>query len=335
MGRASFALAFVGIVACADSASQPTALHVFPTPFSPDEAPGTADTLLAPLPTHVKLDPRKVALGKRLYFDKRLSGDGKVACNDCHDLGKGGANGLPRSKLPGRGPVPVNVPTIFNAAYNFRFAWSGRFADLGEQLDAAMTLPPAMASSWDGAVERLAKDPSYVREFADVYPEGLTDESLREAVGIYSLSLSTPNSRFDRHLRGELELTPAEQNGYEMFRDYGCVSCHQGINVGGNMHQRFGVMQDYFAGRDDLTPADNGLFVETGREEDRFVFRVPSLRNVALTAPYFHDGSADTLEDAIRTMSLYQLGRQLSRDQIFDIAAFLRTLTGELEGKPL
>jgi cytochrome c peroxidase len=168
-----------------------------------------------------------------------------------------------------------------------------------------------------------------------LYSDGLTPFSLREVVALYSLSLITPNSRFDQYLRGELALSSDEQQGYDLFRDYGCISCHQGINVGGNLLQKLGVMRDYFAGRSDLTPADQGLFAKTGREEDRAVFRVPSLRNVALTAPYFHDGSRATLEDAVTTMASYQLGRELSAEQAGQIAAFLRTLTGELEGRPL
>jgi cytochrome c peroxidase len=136
-------------------------------------------------------------------------------------------------------------------------------------------------------------------------------------------------------LRGELALSAVEQRGYELFREYGCMSCHQGINLGGNMFQRFGVMRDYFADRGALTLADLGLFGATGREEDRFVFRVPSLRNVALTAPYFHDGSSATLEHAVVTMAKYQLDRDLDGEQTDEIAAFLRTLTGELGGKPL
>jgi cytochrome c peroxidase len=198
-----------------------------------------------------------------------------------------------------------------------------------------MEASAAMAGTWDEATLRLIDDAAIRDAFDRLYSDGLTPFSLREVVALYSLSLITPNSRFDRYLRGELALSSDEQQGYDLFRDYGCISCHQGINVGGNMLQKFGVMRDYFAGRSDLTPADQGLFAKTGREEDRYVFRVPSLRNVALTAPYFHDGSRATLEDAVTTMASYQLGRELSAEQAGQIAAFLRTLTGELEGRPL
>jgi cytochrome c peroxidase len=250
-------------------------------------------------------------------------------------LDRGGANGAPRSDLPGRGPVAVNVPSIFNMAFEFRFGWSGRFEDIGEQLDAAMALPAAMAGDWSRAAAVIARDPSIASAFAELYPDGTTGRNLRDALAIYSLSLITPNSRFDRYLRGELALSTDEQRGYELFREYGCASCHQGINIGGNMLQRFGVMRSYFDERGDVTPADMGLFVASKREEDRYVFRVPSLRNVALTAPYFHDGSASSLEQAATVMARYQLGRDLNEAQANDIAAFLRTLTGELNGVPL
>ena len=319
---------------CQGDAAANTAMETFPTPFSTEAVPSNGDSVLAPLPARIALDERKVVLGKRLFVDPRLSGDGKVACADCHARDHGGANGHRFSDLPGRKPVAVNVPSIFNAAFNFRFGWNGKFEDVGQQLDAAMQNPAAMGNTWVKAAAALAGDGDCVEAFARSYPEGLTALSLREALAIYSLSLVTPDSRFDRHLRGEMALAPQEQHGYDLFREYGCVSCHQGINVGGNLLQRFGVMADYFAGRN-LTSADSGLYAVSGRDEDRFVFRVPSLRNVALTAPYFHDGSADTLEEAATTMARYQLGRALSDEQANQIAAFLRTLTGELDGKPL
>jgi cytochrome c peroxidase len=147
--------------------------------------------------------------------------------------------------------------------------------------------------------------------------------------------LITPNAPFDRFLRGQGQLSAQQHRGYETFRDYGCISCHQGKNVGGNMYQRFGIMRDYFADRGEVVAVDFGRYSQTQLEDDRFVFRVPSLRNVALTAPYFHDGSADTLEEAVTTMARYQLGRALAAEQADDIAAFLGTLTGEYRGRPL
>lgn len=329
-------LLFLMCVACAtESESSASPATTFATPFSTQEAPATGDRALAPLPQSLALDARKVALGSRLFRDVRLSGDDHLACIDCHAFDRGGANGHARSNFPGRRPVAVNIPSLFNSAFSFRFGWAGNLEDIGQQLDAAMDSRAAMAGTWDDASVQLARDARLRQEFERLYPDGLTPLNLRELLAIYSLSLITPNSRFDRSLRGELALHPDEQSGYELFRDYGCVSCHQGINVGGNMLQRFGVMRDYFEGRADLTPADLGLFAKTGREEDRYVFRVPSLRNVALTAPYFHDGSKNSLEEAVTTMASLQLGRELSAEQTGQIAAFLRTLTGELHGRPL
>ncbi len=325
----------IGVLGCTDRVEESSAVRVFPTPFSTAEAPASEGSPIAPLPTRVDLDARKVALGRRLYFDKRLSGDGLCSCDDCHDPKRGGSNGMEKSKLPNRAPVGVNVPTVFNAAFNFRFAWSGRFKDISEQIDTAMALPTAMNSSWPAAAEVFKRDATYAKAFAEVYPEGLTDLTMREAVSIYTLSLVTPNARFDQYLRGEVQLSDDEAHGWEMFREYGCVSCHQGINVGGNMFQKLGIVRDYFADRGGPREVDNGLFNATRVEADRFVFRVPSLRNVALTAPYFHDGSVATLEAAVTTMAKYQLGRELPEPDVQAIVSFLRTLTGQLEGKPL
>jgi cytochrome c peroxidase len=307
----------------------------FPTPFSAEAAPLSAGQALAPLPEKLDLDRRKVLLGKRMFFDRRLSGDSKVACADCHDLKQGGAAGQAFSRLPDRKPVAVNVPTIFNLAFDFRFGWAGGYEDIGAQIDFAIKAPAVMNSSFEAARARLSEDDAERERFRQVYADGLSAANLREALAIYCLSLITPNARFDRYLRGELSLADEERRGYELFREYGCISCHQGINIGGNMLQRFGLMADYFADRAEQKGADLGLFQFTGRADDRHVFRVPSLRNVALTAPYFHDASAETLEEAATVMARYQLGRSLSGEQAQALAAFLRTLTGELEGKPL
>jgi cytochrome c peroxidase len=323
------------LAACDARISEPARAQVLRSPFSPAAAPADGERALAPLPQSVALDSAKVALGKRLWSDPRLSGDGRVACSHCHVFARGGADGIGHVQLPGRTHVPVNVPSVFNAAFDFRFGWSGRFADIGAILDVAIESPAVMASSWHMAADTLLRDASLLQAFSALYADALAPNNLREVLALYVLSLITPNARFDRHLRGELALSADEEAGYALFRDYGCISCHQGINVGGNLLARFGVVADYFAQRGDPTPADQGLFSATQREEDRFVFRVPSLRNVALTAPYFHDASAATLDDAIRTMARFQLGRSLSAQQTDQIAAFLRTLSGELDGVAL
>ncbi|MGL5806493.1 MAG: cytochrome-c peroxidase, partial [Xenococcaceae cyanobacterium] len=228
----------------------------------------------------------------------------------------------------------INTPTIFNALFNFRLNWDGEFENLTNHLNALMTNPTVMGVEWEALIEKLGRVPEYVRAFGKLYADGLTQANIKDALVVYEKSLYTPNSRFDRFLRGDkTALTKTEQEGYKLFKSYGCVSCHQGINVGGNMFQRFGVMGDYFLDRGKITPADWGRFNVTKNEEDRYVFRVPSLRNVELTAPYFHDGSAETLEKAIAIMTRYQLGRPLLREQIDLIAQFLRTLNGEYQQK--
>jgi cytochrome c peroxidase len=177
---------------------------------------------------------------------------------------------------------------------------------------------------------------SFLNTFERIYSDGLTQFNIKDAIIAYELSLTTPNARFDRFLRGDKKaLTASEKEGYQLFKGYGCISCHQGMNVGGNLFQPFGIIGNYFTDRGKVTHADLGRFNVTQDEADRHVFRVPSLRNVALTPPYFHDGSAQTLEKAIAVMVKYQLGRPLEQEQIERIAQFLRTLTGEYRGKQL
>lgn len=282
-----------------------------------------------PLPRDAPVDEARAALGERLFADPRLSHDGTVACTSCHDLGNGGDAGNARTHLAGRDEGPINVPTVFNLRYQFRWSWTGRFTSMADQVDAAMRAPHAMATESADAIELVR--PFYAADFDRAFPgEGLSLDTFHAAMTEYLLSLDTPNAPFDRFLRGDEEALDADARaGWERFQSYGCVSCHQGINVGGNMFQRFGVMDDYFATPREALPSDQGRCAITHDPSDCHVFRVPSLRNVALTAPYFHDGSAPTLEDAIDVMGHYQLGRELTAEEVRQLAAFLRTLTGE------
>jgi len=178
--------------------------------------------------------------------------------------------------------------------------------------------------------------PQYVASFNAIFSDGIQIRNIKSVIAEFERSLITPNSRFDKFLRGDdSALSAKEKEGYRKFKSYGCASCHQGVNAGGNMFETLGAMADYFAARGNVTKADYGRFNVTGNEEDRFVFKVPSLRNVALTAPYLHDGSAKRLEDAVDVMGKYQLGQALSSEDIDEIVSFLRTLTGEFEGKAL
>jgi cytochrome c peroxidase len=292
-----------------------------------------ANEPIQPLPAAPALDRRKLALGERLFHDPRLSGDQSVSCASCHDLTKGGADGRPRSTRPGNIPTPVNTPTIFNAALNFRVFWDGRAGSLEEHIRGRMD---DTATDWQVVMQRLRKDSAYVTTFATLYPDGLTVPAVQDALLTFERSLITPNGRFDRYLRGDPNaITADEKEGYRLFKAYGCSACHQGVNAGGNMYQKVGVMGDYFDKRADLTPADLGRFNVTGLERDRHMFRVPGLRNVAVTAPYLHDGRIKTLEDAVKGMSKFMLGRPIEAEDIKLIVQFLQTLNGEYNGRPL
>ncbi len=271
-----------------------------------------------------------VELGGRLFHEPALSGDGTVSCRSCHDLENGGAGNRRFSAGIGGKEGAINAPTVYNAAFNFVQFWDGRAATLEEQVGGPVTDAREMGGSWDVALRRLREDASYRELFARVFPDGVTEANVRSAIAAFERTLTTPNSRFDRWLAGDRNaLTPEEHSGYERFKSAGCIACHQGRNVGGNMFQRFGVMGDYFADRGNVTSADYGRYNVTKQESDRYFFRVPSLRNVALTAPYFHDGSAETLEQAVKIMAKYQLGRPLPEEDVANIVSFLKTLTGD------
>ncbi len=323
------------VTACTNAEPSRT-LEPEPAPVATLEHIATSEDPIDPIPLTVDLDPRKVALGARLFRDPVLSPGGDVACVTCHDFALGGADRRTRSDLPGHAPAVINTPTVFNAALNYRYHWNGKFEDLEAQLDAPITSPRVLATTFDDVVARLAKAPQYPELFAAIYPRGLEVASFRDAMVTYERSLVTPSARFDVYLRGDkTALTDDERAGYSLFKSHGCISCHQGVNIGGNLFEKFGALRDYFKDRGHVEEADYGRYNVTKLERDRYVFRVASLRNVAMTPPYFHDGSAKTLEDAVRVMGKYQLGRNLSGEQVRLLVAFLKTLTGELEGKPL
>lgn len=289
------------------------------------------DEPVSPLPFAVTTAaPERIALGERLFHETRLSRDGTVSCASCHALGLGGTDRRPVSVGVGGASGQLNTPTIFNVALNFVQFWDGRAASLEAQVAGPLHNPVEMASSWAQAIAALSEAPEYREAFARAYPEGITEGSITDALATFERSLITPNAPFDRYLRGDHgAIDDDARDGYAHFKAYGCASCHQGVGIGGNMFQRFGVMGDYFADRGSVTAADLGRYNVTGRDGDRHVFKVPSLRNVALTAPYFHDGSAETLEEAVEIMARYQLGRAVTAEDRRLIVAFLRTLTGE------
>lgn len=293
------------------------------------------DEPIKPIPAPSKQDPARVALGRKLFYEVRLSGNDKVSCASCHELSKGGVDRLDRSKGFSGRSTTVNAPTVFNAALNFRQFWDGRVDSLEAQIDVVIQNPVEMGATWAGIITKLSQDPQYQRAFAIAYRDGVTKANIQNALASFERTLLTPNSRFDRYLRGEATaISDVEKKGYAKFKQYGCIACHQGVNVGGNMFQKFGVMGDYFAKRGGVTDADLGRYLITRNPDDKHVFKVPSLRNVALTAPYFHDAGAKTLEEAVDIMFRYQLGRVVADEDKQAIVTFLNTLTGEWVDRP-
>jgi cytochrome c peroxidase len=291
---------------------------------------------IVPLPLHVPEDPAKVALGERLFHDVRLSGQNTMSCATCHRLGQGGDDGLPQAMAATGTRLLRNTPTIFNVAFNAACNWDGGVRTLEAHAERVLLSPALMHTTWPELLAKLHKIPDYQAAFTALYPGRLTPAHVLDALVTYERSLVTPNSRFDRYLRNDPgALNTVERRGYEIFKAYGCVACHQGINVGGSMFQKFGIFRETSAPHDPSRPIDLGRFLLTQVPRDREVFRVPSLRNVAVTAPYFHDGRTSRLEDAVAMMAHVQLGRTLSQEEIHAIVQFLHTLTGEYQGRSL
>ena len=289
---------------------------------------------IEPLSTvNFNLDENKLALGKNLFSDSRLSSN-NTSCATCHNLDTAGIDNLPVSLSVNNQPLSFNSPTVFNSGLNFKQFWDGRAATLEEQIEEPINNPLEMASSWSEIIPKLESDSEYVKAFNNIYDDGIQKSNIKDAIADFERSLLTP-SRFDSFLEGEeTAITPQEKKGYELFQSYGCIACHQGVNVGGNMFQALGIFNDYFSQQDDVSSNDLGRFNITQQESDRYVFKVPSLRNVELTAPYFHDGHVETLIEAIKIMAEYQLGRAISKEDIESITAFLHSLNGiDLEEK--
>jgi cytochrome c peroxidase len=320
-------LASLGLAGCGDDeAAAPAATTAAPVPAAAPPAEPVITPLVAP-----EVNMAKVVLGRRLFHDGRLSGDGTISCSTCHSLDHGGAEDR-RTSVGIHGFVgPINAPTVLNSGFMFVQFWDGRAADLEAQARGPVGNPGEMGSDFARVIANLSAEPSYVSEFGAVYPDGITEANIVNAIAEYERSLVTPG-RFDRFLGGEADaLTADERRGYEVFQEVGCTSCHRGPAVGGTMYQRMGLVRDYFAERGTpITDADLGRFNVTHAEEDRHRFKVPTLRNVALTAPYLHDGSQATLPDVVRVMGRYQLGRELDDEQVRVLVAFLGALTGDL-----
>ncbi|MEF9923200.1 MAG: cytochrome c peroxidase [Muribaculaceae bacterium] len=301
-------------------------------------APDFKNEPIRPIADSIAVDVRKVVLGNLLYHDTRLSADNTISCASCHGLDTGGVDNKQYSEGVGGQFGGVNAPTVYNAAYNFVQFWDGRAGTLADQAAGPPLNPVEMAcTSFDQIINKLAKDKNFVLAFNKVYPDGLSEKNITNAIQEFEKTLLTPNSRFDRYLKGQKNaITTNEIAGYELFKKYNCATCHVGEILGGKSYELIGVKANYFTDRKaKMTEEDNGRFKQTKIEHDRNRFKVPGLRNIELTAPYFHDGSMATMDDAVRAMAKYQLGLDLPQQEVDKIVAFLRTLTGEYKGTML
>ena len=296
-----------------------------------------AQSLFQPVPTEppamkgISATPAMVQLGKDLYFDPRLSQSHNISCNTCHQIGLGGVDMLPTSighkwQRGGR-----NAPTVLNAVFNVAQFWDGRAADLKAQAGGPIQNPIEMGITHEHAIEMLKAIPGYEPLFKAGYPDDndpITMPNVVTAIAAFEATLITPNAPFDEYLRGNASaLTDEQKEGLKLFIDTGCAACHSGINVGGQMYAPFGVVER--PGADILPPSDKGRFAVTKTVSDEYVFRVPPLRNIELTPPYFHSGQVWDLNQAVGIMATDQLGKSLNDDQVAKITAFLKSLTGE------
>ncbi|MBF0471017.1 MAG: cytochrome-c peroxidase [Gammaproteobacteria bacterium] len=268
----------------------------------------------------------QVELGKKLYFDPRLSKSGFISCNSCHNLSMGGTDNLKTSIGHNWQRGPINAPTVLNSSLNLAQFWDGRAADLKAQAGGPIANPGEMAATHTLAIDVLESIPQYVTEFKQVFAKDkITIDEVTQAIAEFEKTLVTPNARFDRWLLGDNDaITAKEKKGYELFKSSGCIACHNGEAIGGNSFQKMGVVEAYQAN----SPAE-GLSAVTGKDADRFKFKVPTLRNVEMTYPYFHDGEAETLTEAVELMGKLQLGRKFNAEENAQIVAFLKTLTGD------
>ena len=290
-----------------------------------------------PLPKleDLNLDQAKVTLGNRLYHDTRLSGNGKLSCASCHGLAIGGDDNMAVSVGIEGQMGPINAPTTLNSGFNFKQFWDGRAKHLRDQAGGPVENPIEMGAKWEDVVPKIQSVSKYQAWFSEIYPvQGITKFTITDAIAEFERSLVTP-APIDAYLRGDDNaITANQQAGYKLFQSYGCVACHQGVNFGSNMMQKFGALEAYFSEANEKE-VDKGRYNLTKKETDRNVFKVPTLRNVELTAPYFHNAGAQTLDQAINIMGLNQLGRQIPDQDRAKIADFLTSLTGTLEAKPL
>lgn len=304
------------------------------THYATDAAPAHANEPVQPIPVTLPTDAKKVALGQKLFEDKRLATDSTLACAGCHFYDRGGTDHRKFSLGIREQEGGANPPTMFNAVFNLAQFWDGRARDLADQIFIGPPLDPKEMGNkdWDEIVTRLSQDQALVAEFKALYPNGMSGKNISDAIAEYEKTLITPNSRFDKWLRGDDKaITDQERQGYERFKAFRCASCHVGKSVGGQSYEYLDLKKDYFADRKGQEPlgSDAGHYNVTKKQEDMHRIKVANLRNIELTHPYLHDGSVETLDEAVRLMGIYCAGLNVPEGDRALIVAFLRTLTGE------
>lgn len=292
---------------------------------------------IQPLPQQINVHPQKAALGKLLFADKRISGNDSVACSKCHIMASGGTDNQAFSKGATGRPLWINTPTLFNTAFHARMYWEGLVETLKDHAISEPLDPESLnGGSWKHIISKLSRDEALVKQFKTIYPEGMTAENISDSLAEYEKSLITPNSKFDKFLRGNTSaLNETEKAGYDLFRKYRCLSCHAGPAMGGHSFEYIDLKDDYFKTRN-MNRGDIGYAQFTKKARDLKRFKTPTLRNIELTAPYMHDASCSHLEDAVRIMLQYSVGvKNIANREEYLLTQFLKTLTGEWEGKPL
>ena len=272
-----------------------------------------SENLITPIPNNIKLDNRKVLLGKMLFYDTRLSKDDTISCASCHHISSGGDDDRSFS--------------IGFSSLNFVQFWDERAKTLEEQALGPIHELIEMNSNFDEIISKLKNDETYIKKFYQIYHSSINENNIINAIVEFEKSLLTPNSKFDKHLKGQKDiLTKEEIKGYELFKSHGCISCHNGVNIGGNLFQKIGIINNYFKNE----PKNFGRYNITKEEKDKFYFKVPTLRNIELTAPYLHNGSIKDLKSTIEIMLKYQIGTIYEKSDIENLEMFLKTLTGEI-----
>jgi cytochrome c peroxidase len=281
---------------------------------------------ILPIPKEVEVDHKKALLGKELFFDTLLSKDNSTACISCHNLFNGGADANEVSSGFANKKGNIQAPTVLNSKYNFKQFWNGRASDLLQQADGPINNPAEHNMDAKTVEMKINKSTKYKKMFKKVYGTSkISYNQVLDAIVEFENALTTPNAKFDKYLRGEVKLTKDEKDGYILFKQNGCITCHNGINIGGNSFQKMGTFLEYEI-KDDYPDRSK----VTNDPNHRNVFKVPTLRNINKTAPYFHDASAATLEEALTIMAKHNLGIKLKDDEVKKIVAFLKTLDGDL-----